>query len=497
MLTPIFAVLLVGVLVWGLLQGLRQKRRSDFALGAIGGSLLLALLLRHPVFYVAAVALLALRWFLIAIERRRDARIATGVGSRLTLARSSDESSLLERESADRTADPTGTLEHYFTHAEPKLRRQALMSLVEAVGAGQPGPFARGQPEAERLGRALAAEKDGPLLLDLVARLVERQRLDLLTHNWARLPVANRRAIASAFPRTESKTAPGPSRAELIQFFRTALRDGDANVVRAALRTLREPRFAEVCAELDDPALPNRGFSELSFEVSHATIPCRGGGELQIAPGKLEARVRFAQRRLGDEDRVRVRLVFADSQGNEWQLRSHIDGSLFTTLLEDDSERAALEKAGSFALWSDAPRAWVDALRQRCSIARLRQILDSRRQIGLKIGSRTHTLLLENQAPSIDVAILGQSLIVRVSELRQRVPIGVRQTGEFDDFAPLPAFAWLAPSELLLCFREPHRHHASLTELAAGVEPALRSRSRAKRLDTKAVPQPNVVFKPA
>jgi hypothetical protein len=237
---------------------------------------------------------------------------------------------------------------------------------------------------------------------------------------------------------------------------------------------------------------------ELTIPTEPATVLCKGGGRLEIAAGDLRVRVSFVHTRRTEVDRVQSTLVFADSKGRQWELRTRYDAGLFTDEFEDDTRRAAREKDTGFVPWTSAPDVWTRALRERCVLKQLRALLDSRMYVDLMIGSRKHIVRLKYESPSTDVALLGQDLLVRVSELTERVSskIGAVEGDEhhLDDFAIIPPFAYLVPVSLLLPFAAPDYHRPILEGDEKALPKPERKRVRAALLEGRGTPQPNVTF---
>ena len=116
--------------------------------------------------------------------------------------------------------------------------------------------------------------------------------------------------------------------------------------------------------------------------------------------------------------------------------------------------------------------------------------MDSRLRFPLTIGEYRALLLMKYQSPSIDVALAGEDLVVRMSEFTQ----DVFTEGKFEGVLPLAPFAFRAPARLLLCFASPKYHCSSYSEAQEfDLEPEDREPSVAKA-DGTAQPQPLVCF---
>jgi hypothetical protein len=381
-------------------------------------------------------------------------------------------------------------LEPALTHAEREPRREALLLLVRTVIGRLYPALGSERPEVARLVKALLAESDPELLLELSSKLAEHSQLHLIRESWSQFSLPSRRALLRL-------SQLGPERAqleELVTVFECALRDAEPPLKRAAVRALRQPGAEALRAALGDPALPLRGWTELTLTTRGATLPCKAGGVLRVAPGPLRARVRLRQLGGPELSYARVLLELSDREGRCWQLRSYVRGGAFTAALQEEELRRQLLAGEGFSSWSQVPVAWQEALLERCLLARLAESWDSSEQVELPLGERKHALALHHQLPSIDVALLGDQLVVRVSGLRESKFKGRRPWKVFAGSAPLPQIAWLAPAQLLLCFSEPPRHYPRARDLDDRANPAQCRPCRVRLLERRGEPQPGVVF---
>jgi hypothetical protein len=384
-------------------------------------------------------------------------------------------------------------LEPALTHAEREPRREALLLLVRTVIGRVYPALGSDRPEVARLVKALLAESDTELLLELSSKLAEHSHLHLIRESWSQFSLPSRRALLRL-------SQLGPERAqleELVTLFEQALQDAEPQLMRAAVQALRQPGAEALRAKLGDPALPLRGWTELTIvtgATSGATLPCKAGGVLRVAPGPLRARIRFRQLGGPELSYVRVLLELPDSEGRCWQLRSYVRGEAFTAALQAEALRPQLPASEGFTSWSQAPVAWQEALHERCLLARLAESWDSHAQVELRLGERKHALALHHQRPSIDVGLLGDQLVVRVSGLRESKFKGRRPWRVFAGSAPLPPLVWLSPAQLLLCFSEPRRHYPRARDLDDRADPAQCRPCRARLLERRSEPQPVVVF---
>jgi hypothetical protein len=252
----------------------------------------------------------------------------------------------------------------------------------------------------------------------------------------------------------------------------------------AAPPRLREPQaMPEDNGALKD-ARAQKGWTELELTTPAASLRCEGG-TLEIAAGPLRVRARFKHESGGELDVVRVKLALADSTGQEWELRSYFRSDPFTDFYEEDSLRESLEGGSGFTLWADAPAAFRRSLEDRCLLAAVRGLQDSRMYVALTLGRERYEVPLKYQSPCVDVAAFGADLLVRVSGL---------YCNREDDIRALPAFAYLVPSELLLCYAEPRRHWAKalhVDEYDLDDAPD----ARAARLESRGPEQASVVFR--
>ncbi|MEY2932076.1 MAG: hypothetical protein RL033_2825, partial [Pseudomonadota bacterium] len=287
-------------------------------------------------------------------------------------------------------------LEPALTHAEREPRREALLLLVRTVIGRVYPSLGSDRPEVARLAKALLAESDTELLLELSSKLAEHSHLHLLRESWSQFSLPSRRALLRL-------SQLGPERAqleELVGLFEHALQDAEPQLVRAAVRAQRQPGAEALRAELGDPALPLRGWTELTLTTSGATLPCKAGGVLRVPPGPLRARVRLRQLGGPELSYARVLLELPDSEGRCWQLRSYVRGEGFSAALQVEELRRQLLAGEGFTSWSQAPVAWQAALRERCLLARLAESWDSSEQVELPLGERKHVLALHHQRPS-------------------------------------------------------------------------------------------------
>jgi hypothetical protein len=194
---------------------------------------------------------------------------------------------------------------------------------------------------------------------------------------------------------------------------------------------------------------------------------------------------------------VRITLVVADAEGQEWQVESYLPPSAITDDFDDDSRRRAVENGSGFVFWRDFPESWSEALRKRCLLTGVADAMDSRSYVDVRIGERTYELRMKYQEAVIDLGVLGPELVARVRGLRREIYEGEGASQELDDFVELPPFGWLLPGSLLLCFAEPRRHQSTLEEALEATEPEDCEPSRATRLETRGAPQPSVVFRPS
>lgn len=393
--------------------------------------------------------------------------------------------------------------ELYLTHEDARIRGSALTGLGEAIGEGT-AKSPRNQDRLRRFVRAVVAETDRSLFMQSAKRLIDQGCVTSLAARFGDLSVAHRLALVTDFPLTNVEC----QKAAIGELFARAAGDSDAAVAEAARRALRSERFADAGllppGETVERPVPVRegpdaleGWVELTFETPAASVPCHGGGELEVAAGALRARIQLRHQRGGEVDPVRVRLVMADAQGQEWGLESYLVGWLFTDQFEEDEPRAALEKNAAFKSFSEAPKEWHEAIEKRCLMSGVATLLDSRFYIQLKIGQKTHELRMKYQGPEVDVGILGSELVVRVRRLREIITSPSEDGGPADRGSQeLPPFAWLVSNTLLLCFSESGLHYATSGDVEEMVERDDREPSEAKRLPTQGTPQAGVVYRP-
>lgn len=422
----------------------------------------------------------------------------------LLIERGDDDALDLLREARDQYRDlATGyvlavchrgspALEPELTHADRERRREALLLLVRAVTGRVYPALGSARPEVERLRVALLAETEGELLLELCGKLAEHSQLSLVSEAWPRFSLASRRTLL----RLSQLGAERAQLEDLVALFQQALGDAEPKLVRAAIRALRQPGAEALCAALGDPALPLRGWLELTLPTAGASLRCKHGGMLRIAPGPLRLRLRVRQLASAGVQYVRVLVELCDSEGRAWQLRSYARGSAFTSeWLEPERRRQLLADRGVLS-WAQAPEAWRAALRERCLLARLGERWEQPEQIELTLGARKHTLALQHQTPSLDVALLGEQLVVRASQLRESKFRGRGPFRVFEGSAPLAALAWLGPAQSLLCWVEPPAHFARPRDLEDQKPPGQRRLCRARRLERGGAGQAGVVFEP-
>lgn len=381
-------------------------------------------------------------------------------------------------------------LEPELTHPERERRREALLLLVRAATGRVYPALGSERPELARLLAALLVESDGELLLELCSKLAEHSQLGLVSEHWPSFSAPSRRALL----RLAQLGSERAQLEDLVALFRQALGDAEPKLVRAAVRAVRQPGAEALCAALGDPALPLRGWLELTLHTAGATVACKEGGSLRIAPGPLRLRLRLRQLSSADLQYARVLLELCDSEGHCWQLRSYVRGCAFTAELLEPERRVPLLAARGVMSWSQAPAAWQQALRERCLLARLPERWEQPDQMELALGTRKHALALQHQSPSLDVALLGEQVLVRASQLRENKFRGIGPFRVFEGSAPLAPLAWLAPATSLLCFAEPTWHYARVRELEDREGPERRRSCRARRLERVGEGQEAVVF---
>ncbi len=119
-------------------------------------------------------------------------------------------------------------------------------------------------------------------------------------------------------------------------------------------------------------------------QTAAQSFPAGEGNFLVSLPGPLS--VELEMERFEWDDGIvayRCRTFVCDKEGAEWQCETLGRTSNFLSALDDPESYA-------FRKWDDAPATWVDAIKSRCIVAELTELLDSRGYRELEIGGRRY-----------------------------------------------------------------------------------------------------------
>jgi len=263
---------------------------------------------------------------------------------------------------------------------------------------------------------------------------------------------------------------------------------------------VKKPPLGE--APLPPLAEPSAWF-EVRVDAPELAIDTADGGRLEIEPGELCVRLRTKQLDDGEIAFLVVSLELADQRGTVWTSTTVLRADAIIDALDADDpadgdapideELGPSQPRPPLVPFGAAPAAWRTALRAAPLGRSLVGLLDSRFYRNLEIGGRTRVVQMKYQGPRFDVGWLdARTLVASVRELTETLN---PQSPNWD-VAPIPPFAFMCPSSVLVWFIAQEQHARDLESVydePVSAEPPVVSSVPGRHL----APQPRVVFREA
>lgn len=225
---------------------------------------------------------------------------------------------------------------------------------------------------------------------------------------------------------------------------------------------------AEDVARADFVTTAVTGFTDITFTNTEERIyRTETGNFLRISRGEMRASVQMTfrpERAESDEiDVIQMAFRIADSRGSIWQCSQYLMPDLMTSPLEAEAENPP-----RLFHWRDAPPSWKTAIKEKCLIANVLNLMDTRDTSELAIGDANYEIYFKYQGPRIDVAYLEPNgcFLIRISEIYHE---------KDDDYVEVPPLCFEMPAEKFLFLSSPHCYYSIYDEWVSLDEGGLKS----------------------